>query len=151
MDIEIRPATAQDASALTEVALAAKRFWGYPEEYIRLWQEDLTITPDTIDRFAIYCALHEHTILGFYALGDLGSGYELEHMWVRPEHIGRGLGRQLLNHATAVARGAGAEALRIVADPNAVGFYHRAGATKVGEMASVPAGRMLPVLRLPLS
>jgi hypothetical protein len=53
-------------------------------------------------------------------------------------------------HLVARARAAGVEELRVVSDPNAAGFYLRMGACQVGEQASVPVGRRLPVLVIPL-
>ena len=38
----------EDADALTEIAFAAKRHWRYPENWIRQWQEALTITPEYV-------------------------------------------------------------------------------------------------------
>ena len=49
----------------------------------------------------------------------------------------------------AITRAAGGTALTIAADPNAVGFYQRAGAREVGEVPSDSiAGRVLPLLVL---
>ena len=96
----------------------------------------------------MYCAVEGARIVGFYALSGRGPTRELEHMWVVPERIGAGLGRQLLAHARATARADGARTLRIAADPYAVGFYVKAGARLVGAIASAPRGRTLPLLLL---
>jgi len=37
-------ATISDAKRLTEIALKSKAFWGYSNELIEDWREDLTIT-----------------------------------------------------------------------------------------------------------
>ena len=50
MTVEIRPAQRTDADTLTAIAHAAKRSWRYPEEWIRLWSNELTVTPDFIER-----------------------------------------------------------------------------------------------------
>jgi GNAT superfamily N-acetyltransferase len=73
---------------------------------------------------------------------------EIEHLWVAPEEMGRGIGRRLLEDAVRYAARIGAAELRIVSDPNAVGFYRRAGARLAGAVDSVPPGRRLPVLTL---
>lgn len=57
---------------------------------------------------------------------------ELEHFWVEPSSIGRGLGRTLFDHAVATARTAGGRSLFIDSDPNAEPFYERMGAERVG-------------------
>jgi len=88
--------------------------------------------------------------VGFYAVTGEGSAREIEHLWVAPDWMGRGVGRRMLGHRLARAPAAGVEELRVVSDPNAAGFYLRRGARQVGEQASVPAGRRLPVLVIPL-
>ena len=77
MDIAIRRARGDEAEALTRVAHAAKRYWGYPEAYIQLWKDDLTVTPDFVERQAVFCAVQDAKILGFYALSGEGTTYEL--------------------------------------------------------------------------
>ena len=77
--------------------------------------------------------------------------WTLDHLWVHPAHMGQGLGRQLVVHALAHARGAGAVGFDIEADPNAESFYRRLGGRRVGEVAApVPgaAERRLPLLVL---
>ncbi|MGH7893687.1 MAG: GNAT family N-acetyltransferase [Candidatus Binatia bacterium] len=147
----IRRALPRDAPALTRVAHAAKRHRRYPEPWIARWREALTLTTDSIERSPVYCAVEGARIVGFYALSGRGAERELEHMWIVPERIGAGLGRQLLAHARATAHADGARTIRIAADPYAVGFYLNAGARLVGEVASTPRGRMLPLPLLLLS
>ena len=150
MDIAIRRARGDEAETLTRVAHAAKRYWGYPEVYIQLWKDDLTVTPDFVERQAVFCAVQDAKILGFYALSGEGTTYELEHLWVEPEYIGTGIGAQLLAHAARTIRAAGGTTLRIASDPHAEGFYRRMGARRAGEVASKPEGRTLPLLVLEL-
>ena len=72
MDVVIRRAWPAEARALTRVAHAAKRHWGYPEDWLRLWRDALTVTPAFIERRPVWCAVRGATVLGFYALS--GSG-----------------------------------------------------------------------------
>lgn len=148
MDVVIRRALPSDAPALTRVAHAAKRHWKYPDGWIRLWREALTVTPEFLTRHPVGCAVRGASLAGFYALSGAGPARELEHLWVLPAHIGRGVGARLLGHAVAMLRADGARELRIASDPHAVGFYLAMGARRVGEVASTPRGRMLPLLVL---
>ncbi len=147
----IRRAAAADAGRLTAIAHAAKRHWRYPEDWILLWRDTLTLRPEFVAAHAVFCVLEGDEIVGFYALGAPGTTVELEHLWVEPGRHGRGLGRALLLHAAGESRAAGGRVLRIVADPNAERFYSRLGARRVGDSPSLPAGRMLPVLELSLT
>jgi len=147
-DIVLRRARAGDAAVLTALAHAAKRHWNYPEEWIRLWRRALTLEASWIEQHHVYLAEVDGVPAGFYALACEGDRWAVEHMWVDPRHMGRGLGRTLFTHALASARAAGGRRLRVESDPNAEGFYRRMGAHRTGEAPSVPAGRMLPVLEI---
>ena len=120
--MEILRATPGDAEAMTGISFAAKRYWGYPEQWMERWQESLTITPDFIRRNEVYVAVVEGEMVGFYALAGQGHKNELEHLWVSPSHIGTGVGRALFDHAVRKAASLGAEVLGIEADPNVEGF-----------------------------
>ena len=148
--MEIQRATPNDAEALTRIAFAAKRYWGYPERWMERWRESLTITPEFVGRNEVYAATLNEEILGFYALVGEGREIQLEHLWVSPERIGTGVGRLLFGHAVRRAASLGAETLRIEADPNAEGFYRRMGATRIGETSYPIDGqrRTLPLLVL---
>jgi GNAT superfamily N-acetyltransferase len=92
----IRNASPEDASTLTTIALDAKRYWGYPEHWIKHWESDLTITPEFIRDNHVYVDEEDGEIRGFYALCVTGDKSDLEHMWVRPSMIGTGIAKELL-------------------------------------------------------
>lgn len=142
----IRRARPADVARLTEVAHAAKRHWGYPESDIALWRSDLSVTPALLAEDVYLCAEDDGRVVGFAAVSFEGGAAGLEHLWVDPPAMGRGHGAALFRHALAVAGEHGATALRIASDPNAEKFYLRMGAVRVGEVASTPPGRVLPVL-----
>ncbi len=139
--MEILRAKERDAEALTRIAFAAKRHWGYPERWIERWRETLTITREFVRRSEVYAAIVEGAPVGFYALTGKGRKIELEHLWVLPESMGTGVGRALFGHALRRAGSLGAEIVGIEADPNAEGFYQKMGATRVGEITYPIDGR----------
>jgi GNAT superfamily N-acetyltransferase len=144
----IRRARTSDAGRLTAIAHAAKRTWGYPEQWIALWRDDLTVKRPFVRTHPVFCAVRGRTVVAFYALSRCGEDFELEHLWVDPDHIGTGVGRKLFRHALATVRARRGKALRIAADPNAEGFYAGLGARRVGVVPSSPAGRTLPLLEV---
>jgi N-acetylglutamate synthase-like GNAT family acetyltransferase len=153
MNIHIRRAHPDEAEPLTEIAHAAKRHWGYPENWIQHWKEDLTITPEFIAANEVFVAMVDNEIAGCCALAFTGSNGELEHMWIRPEHMGTGVGRALFNHVRERAADLNIPALELSADPNAQGFYERMGATRVGEVPANVEGtaRVLPRMKVAIN
>ncbi|HEX6719586.1 MAG TPA: GNAT family N-acetyltransferase [Pyrinomonadaceae bacterium] len=146
----IRPATADEAAALTKIALDAKRYWGYPEHWIKHWESDLTITPDYIRNNHVYVAEENGEIQGFYALCVAGNKAELDHMWVTPTRMGTGVGKEMFIDAMERAAKLDVRAVEISSDPNAAGFYKRMGATQIGEVDAPIDGqdRKLPRLKI---
>lgn len=158
MDVQIRRARTDEADVLTEIAHAAKRHWGYPENWIEHWKADLTITPDFIRNNEMYAAVSGEEVLGCCAIvfSDSPTGdprAELEHMWIRPEHMGTGVGRALFLHVRERAADLKVLVLEISADPNAEGFYQRMGARRIGEVPAAMEGkpRVLPRLAVDLA
>jgi GNAT superfamily N-acetyltransferase len=151
--MRIRRARESDASELTRIAHAAKRYWGYSERWMELWRDDLTLTPEFIAGNEVHLAEDGGEILGFYGLVAGTPGWTVEHFWIHPEAMGKGLGRLLFEHARAVAVAAGASRLEIDADPNAEAFYRKMGAVRVGEVRSELDGqpRIRPLLHLHLT
>lgn len=146
--LNIRPAATEEATALTEIAHAAKRYWGYPEHWIQHWQADLTISSAFICDNDVYVAEGEGEIIGFYALVIGDHKAELEHLWVAPKHIGTGVGKELFIHAMQIAAGENVSEVEISADPNAKGFYQGMGAREIGEVSSDIDGQPRVVPRL---
>lgn len=146
--LTLRPARPEDSPVLSRIARAAKAHWGYSPDLMRLWEEDLTVTPGFVREHVVVCALHGTRIVGFYGITGEGKTRELEHLWVAPDHMGRRVGRLLLEHAVESLRGTGCRRLEIASDPNAVPFYRKLGGVRIGEVPSTPAGRTLPLLEL---
>ncbi len=150
--LRIERAQAEDAHRLTTIALAAKRSWGYPEAWMEAWQSQLTITADFVAVHPTFAARVGAGVVGFCALDGEGDEWELVHLWIEPDWMGRGIGRSLFAHGAVTARAGGAQRLRIEADPHAEGFYLAMGAQRIGEHIYTLAGtpRILPILQLQL-
>src|SRR5829696_799885 len=146
----IRPASPDEASALTKIAHDAKRHWGYPEHWIKHWESDLTISSDFIRDNHVYVAEEDGEIQGFYALSVIGDRAEIEHMWVTPARIGTGVGKDLFLDAMERAAALNVGAVELTADPNAAGFYKHMGATQIDETDASLDGqsRTLPRLKI---
>ena len=121
-------------SALTQIAHDAKRYWGYPEHWIKHWHDELTISSDFVNTNDVYVLVSEDEVRGFYALVVRKDKAELEHLWVAPKYIGTGVGKELFLHAMQRAGAGNVSELQISSDPNAEGFYQKMGAYRIGEV-----------------
>ncbi|HUF09507.1 MAG TPA: GNAT family N-acetyltransferase [Rhodothermales bacterium] len=149
--MKIVPAVPRMAATLTEIAWEAKRFWGYPDEWMEAWRDELLVTADVIQAHETWVAERSGRQVGFYVLRRLpdGSG-AIDHLWVRPDSMRLGIGSRLLEHALDRAHAAEMSAVSIVSDPNAEVFYLRHGARRVGVETGTVCGRPreLPVLAI---
>lgn len=142
----------EQAEKLTEIAISAKRHWNYPEAWIQHWLPQLTISAEYISANEVWMMIDAEKPIAFYSISQNEEGYELGHLWVLPEYIGRGIGKQLLQHAFERCKPLNITTLKIYADPNAQTFYERMGAKKVGESKSELFGeeRVLPIMEIRL-
>jgi ribosomal protein S18 acetylase RimI-like enzyme len=150
--ITIRRAIPADADSLTLIAISAKRHWNYPERWIEIWIPELAFTPDYCEENESWVSIDGNKSLAFYTLKDNDGIAWLENLWVLPEYIGRGVGKELFLHAIDLAGRRGYKTLQLDADPNAIGFYEKMGMKKVGERHSEVDGqaRILPIMEIEL-
>jgi GNAT superfamily N-acetyltransferase len=150
--IFIRTVNPQEADKLTQIALAAKRYWGYPEHWIKLWTSQLTFDSGYFEENESWAAEVDGRPVAFYTLLDKNRIAWLENLWVMPELIGSGIGRQLFLHASQLAHSRGYKILQLEADPNAAGFYEKMGMHKIAERRYELDGqpRILPLMEMKL-
>lgn len=135
---------------MSRIALAAKRHWGYPERWIEIWTPQLTFSPEYFESNESWAAVEGDTPVAFYTLLEANEIASIENLWVLPEYMGKGIGKQLFLHAVETARERGYNTLQLEADPNAVGFYERMGMRQVGERHTEVDGqpRTLPIMEM---
>jgi len=131
--ISIRRVKLEEAETLTQIAIAAKRHWDYPEHWMELWIPQLTFSPAYFEENESWVAELDSEAIAFYTLQEKDGNAWLENIWVLPEYIGKGVGRQLFEHVVELARQRGYQALQLEAEPSAVGFYEKMGMRKIGE------------------
>lgn len=141
----ISHAEPNEAPVLTEIALSAKRFWGYPERWMLKWEAELRVHAEDFEDRRYLAARQGEEILGFCSI-RCGIEAELPDLWVRPQYMGQGIGRLLLSQALREARSRGAQVVRLDSDPHAEAFYIRMGFIRIGEKVSELEGtlRVLP-------
>ena len=145
--MKFRPAEIKDIEVLNQISLASKRYWNYPEEWIQRWKNDLSIKEsDLIDLVILVVTINDE-LKGFCAIREGDSYYEVEHLWLLPETIGKGLGKALL--LTSLERVVSQNLpILVEADPNAEAFYKKQGFVTYDKKESFPKGRYLPLMKL---
>ena len=157
--LQIDIALENDFDILTEIAFSAKRHWNYPDSYIDLWRDELTITRDYINQNSLFKAQYKDLIIGFYSIvenkrdfysGDIfiKKGFWLEHIFIKPDYHKFGIGKIMINHAKDISRDFGISDLMIFVDPFAKGFYDKIGADYLYDSKSSIPDRLIPVYRL---
>ena len=146
--MEIRPGRPAEAAELTELILRSKAHWGYDETFMTRVRPALTLHEDQVVPHRTLVAELDGKVAGVVTVTGRPPEGEIDLLFVDPWAIGHGVGRALLDRATAAAATEGFRALLIESDPQAEAFYLRMGAVWIGEQISSATGRALPLLRL---
>jgi uncharacterized protein (UPF0264 family)/ribosomal protein S18 acetylase RimI-like enzyme len=122
----IRDATPDEKADLEALQLRASLVWeGYREPLLA--NPDAIVVPaGAIAAGRVRVAVAENEPAGFSVVTPVIDGAcELDGLFVEPELMGRGIGRELV--ADVVARSGGAARLDVIANPRAIGFYEKLG------------------------
>lgn len=159
MQLIFREAVAGDSEVLTHISFAAKGYWNYPPKYYEVWRDELTLTPAYIEKNIVHVAECAGRVIGYFALTEVPAdfwagrvfvrrGHWLEHIFILPEYIGRGVGSQLVALLKTKCLAMNIDKLFIFADPHAKGFYDKLGARYLGDSPSSIDGRTVPLYEL---
>lgn len=151
----LRRAHPGEASAISALAIRSKAWWGYSEEFMQACRDELAVTASAIETGPVqYTVAEQHdTLLGYFGIEAISADqFELDALFVEPDHIGKGIGKLLIEAAKRAAREMGGSTLLIQGDPNAEAFYLASGAVQCGirESGSIE-GRRLPLFLIELS
>lgn len=146
----IRPARTDEAELLSDLARRSKAHWGYTQDQMAIFAGELTLTRAELSRVDAYVLETDAGVEGFYTLRPADrydATAELEHLFVEPARLRRGVGRRLWEHALEHARARGYRAVVIQSDPHAEAFYAALGAEKLRDVPTSIPGRTLPLMR----
>ncbi len=145
MNLILEKASLKDLPSLNEISMKSKSYWGYPEDWLNSWEDDLTVNEDHIQKHQTYKLTLDNEIIGFSVIQCNGEDFEFTHFWVIPRYIGWGYGKFLLEES--LKRGVNSPCrIKVESDPNAEGFYKKFGFNTVSKVESYPKGRYLPVM-----
>ncbi len=145
--MKFRKANISDISELNYISVTSKRHWRYPEEWIERWTEDLTLTERDLQAQEVLVLELQSKIIGFCSIIDQGDHYEVMHLWILPEFIGKGYGKRLLKEMLSKLD-LNKRSIWVTADPNAVLFYKKQGFRTFDKVESYPKGRYLPLMKM---
>jgi GNAT superfamily N-acetyltransferase len=155
----IRKAKIQEAEILTKISFGSKGYWNYPKEFYDIWSNELKISSDYIQNNDVFVFDNAGEIVGYYSIVELkddievlgvriSKGFWLEHMFIEPRSIGKGIGTKMFDHLRKRCTYRGIKELGILADPNSRGFYEKMGCEYKGEFPSTIKARKTPYLKL---
>ncbi|GAA0774099.1 GNAT family N-acetyltransferase [Clostridium subterminale] len=145
--INIRRAKLGEASILTNIAINSEAYWGYDEEYMESFKNTYGVSENYISNYPTFLMEDNQIIVGFYSILMNVGETELEYFFINPNYIGKGYGKLLWNHVIENAKNLNIKQLEIVTSPEAIDFYIKMGAVKIGEVESlVKVGRKIPRL-----
>ncbi len=151
LEVRIIPAREESLARINDLIVHSKSYWKWPADYLEkalpLHEIDLSYLRgnqcfellDVNDQLAAFLAV---------AISD--ERVVLDNLWVRPDLIGKGVGRRACEHVFRLAREYAWMDLWVIPDPPAAGFYKRMGFSDTGEQvpSRVPGGPMFTVYRI---
>src|SRR5580658_663528 len=118
MNFTIRAAEPGEAEELTRIALSSKGHWGYSERQLGYWLDKfLKVSADYVRANKVWVAEIDTTLAGFAAIKDRGAASELDHLWILPDYIGKGIGKALFASVASHVAATGRRELVFTSDP----------------------------------
>lgn len=148
--MEIEKANLVDNEILTEITKKSKAYWGYSQEQILKWNNNLTISKEYINKNQVFKLLNDNKIIGYYSYIIKEKKVKLDNLFILPEHIGKGFGKFLINDFLKRMREEKFKRIILNSEPNAEKFYLKVGFKKIGEFETSIKNRFMPIMELNL-
>lgn len=147
--MNIQNAKTEDHIRLTEITKKSKAYWGYSDDQMEKWNNNLTITRDYIEENPVFNLIDENQIIGYYSYLRLENNQvKLDNLFILPEYIGKGLGSFLMNDFVERMRNEKCQKIILDSEPNAEQFYQKIGFTKIGEFETSIKNRFMPIMEM---
>lgn len=145
-ELTYQQAELQDCELLTKTANRSKQDWGYSDEDMKLWEEDLRIDEDYIRKNTVIKVYAAGIYIGFFAVIAVDTEIlEIDHLWLLPGEKRKGFGSLIFKTILQYGKTHAFKKAILTAEPNAKGFYEKMGGTVQGTFQSKIKDRHLEI------
>jgi GNAT superfamily N-acetyltransferase len=149
--MKIEYANVEDNEILTEITKKSKAYWGYSEEQLLKWKDNLTISKGYIETNSVFKLVNDDAIVGYYSFIIKEEKIAiLDNLFVLPEYIGKGFGKYLMYDFLDRMKNGKFEKITLDAEPNAEDFYLKFGFKKIGAFETSIKNRFMPIMEMKL-
>jgi GNAT superfamily N-acetyltransferase len=132
-EVTVRPAVASEQKQLEALQWRASLNNPGDRDALLAHPDAIELPLDQIRAGGVFVAEVAGSTMGFAAILPRENGdFDLDALFVEPTAWRQGIGRALIEHCAAAAKGAGAESLHVVGNPHAEGFYTACGFDTLG-------------------
>jgi ribosomal protein S18 acetylase RimI-like enzyme len=147
--MKIKKASINDNEILTEITKKSKAYWGYSEEQLLKWSNNLTISREYIESNSVFTLVINDKIVGYYSyIIKEEKNVILDNLFILPENIGKGFGKYLMTDFLNRMKNENFEKITLDAEPNAENFYLKIGFKKIGEFETSIKNRFMPIMEM---
>ena len=149
--MKIKRANTDDNEVLTAITKKSKAHWGYSEEQILKWNDNLTISKEYIENNSVFKLVNGNEIIGYYSyIIKEQKNVLFDNLFVLPEYIGKGFGKYLMSDFLDRMKNENFEKITLDSEPNAEEFYLKMGFKKIGEFETSIKNRFMPIMEMNL-
>jgi N-acetylglutamate synthase-like GNAT family acetyltransferase len=132
-DVVLRSARASEQKDLEALQWRASLNNPGDREALLAHPDAIELPLEQIAEGRVFVAETANTVVGFAAVLPRDDGdAELDALFVEPDRWRQGLGKALVEHCALAARALGSEALHVIGNPHAEGFYRACGFETLG-------------------
>jgi ribosomal protein S18 acetylase RimI-like enzyme len=144
-DVNVRQALRGDLPVLRDIFRRSSLSNPSDVDALRAHPEVLIFSDQAVKEWRTRVAtLSGGQVVGFATTLEMAGALELEDLFVDPEWMRRGIGRELVRDVVASAAEKGIDRIEVTANPDALAVYESVGFSREGKVATRlgPAHRM---------
>lgn len=139
---------------INELISASKKYWNDSAEYLSQAIPLLMRSAEYLqENLCFQIMTDDEEICGFFSFNEDGAKHTLDHLWIKPNFIGKGLGRLAINFARELGTKKHWDSILVLPEPGSLEFYKKMGFVETGiqRESRVVGGPTFKVLRMDIS